>query len=77
MGWLSQQSLSPLGEAVAFAIHIQDVDVVSQAILQGTGYALRTEQLGPFIEGQVAGHQDRSALIALTEELKEGLCASL
>ena len=40
-------------EAVAIAVHLQDVDVVSEPVQQGASEPLGTEDLGPFIEGQV------------------------
>jgi hypothetical protein len=48
-------SRSPLrllagGEAVAFAIHFQNVDVMGKPVEQGTGEPFRAEYRGPFIE---------------------------
>ena len=44
-------------EAVAVAVHLQDVDVVGKPIEQGAGQPFRAEDFGPFLEGQIAGHQ--------------------
>jgi hypothetical protein len=44
-------------EAIAVAVHLQDVNVVSEAVEQGSGGALGAEDLGPLLEGQVAGDQ--------------------
>ena len=44
-------------EAIAVAVHFQDVNMVSEAVEQGSGEALGTEDLGPLLEGQVAGDQ--------------------
>ena len=41
------------GEAVAFAIHLQDVDMMGEPVEHGAGEPLRTEYGGPFIERQV------------------------
>ena len=45
-------------EPVALAVHLQDVDVVGEAVQQGPGEPLRPEDLGPLVEGKVGGHQD-------------------
>ena len=58
-------------EAVAVAVHLQDVDVVGEPVQQRAGEALRTEDLGPLIEGQVGGDQDGAPLVALAEDLEE------
>ena len=50
-------SFSALSEAIAFAIHFQDGDVVCQPIKQCTGEAFGSEGLGPLPEGQIAGDQ--------------------
>ena len=44
-------------QAVAVAVHLQDVDVVGEAVEQGSGKALGAKDLGPLLEGQVAGDQ--------------------
>jgi hypothetical protein len=42
---------------VAVAVHLQDVDVVGDAIEQGAGEPLGAEDLSPPFERQVAGEQ--------------------
>ena len=69
--------LPTLLEAVALAVHLQDVNSVSEAVQQGAGQPLRVEDLGPIVEGQVGGYQDRPSLVALAEDLEEELCAGL
>ena len=44
-------------EAVAVAVHLQDVDMVGKPIEQGASKAFGSEDFGPFLEGQIAGHQ--------------------
>jgi len=44
-----------LVEAIAFAVHFQDIDVVGQPIQQRASEALGAEGFGPFFERQVAG----------------------
>jgi len=52
-------------EAVAFAVHLEDVDVVCQPVQQRAGQALGAEGFGPLLEGQVRRDQGRSSLVAL------------
>ena len=58
-------------EAVALAVHLQDVDVVCETVQQRAGEALRSEHLGPLVEGQVGGDQDGAPFVALAEDLEE------
>ena len=44
-------------EAEAIAVHLQDVNVVCEAVEQSAGEPLGVEDFGPLGEGQVAGHQ--------------------
>ena len=69
--------LSTLLEAVALAVNLQDVNAVSEAVQQGAGQPLRAEDLGPLVEGQVGGDQDRPSLVSLAEDLEEDLRAGL
>ena len=50
---------------------------MSEAIQQGAGQPLRAEDLGPLVEGQVGGDQDRPSLVSLAEDLEEELRAGL
>ena len=50
---------------------------MSEAVQQGAGQSLRAEDLGPLIEGQVGGDQDRPPLVSLAEDLEEELRAGL
>ena len=58
-------------ESVAVAVHLQDVDVVGQAVQQCAGETLRPEDFRPLVEGQVGGDQDGAPLVALAEDLEE------
>ena len=44
-------------EAIAVAVQFQDVDVMGQPIEQRAGESFGAEDLGPFIVGQIRGHQ--------------------
>ena len=64
-------ALPAVAEAVAVAVHLQDMHVVGEAVQQGSGEAVRAKHLGPLIERQVGGDQDAAALVALGEDLEE------
>ena len=68
---------SALVQAVAVAVHLQDVDMVSKPIQQRPGQALGTEHLCPFIERKIGCHQGGAAFIALAEHLEQQLGAGL
>ena len=53
------------------AVHLQYVHVVGEPVQQRAGEALRAEDLGPFVEGQIGGHHDGAPLVALAEDLEE------
>ena len=59
-------------ESVALPVHLQHVNAVSKAVQQGSGQPIRAEDLGPLVEGQVGGDQDRPSLVSLTEDLEDG-----
>ena len=69
--------LPTLFEAVALAVHLQDVNAVSEAVEQSAGESLRAEDLGPLVEEQVGGDQDRPSLVSLAEDLEEEFRAGL
>jgi hypothetical protein len=66
-----------LFEAVTVAVHLEDVDVVGETIEQCAGQAFGGEHTSPLVERQVAGDDDRAALVTLAEDLKELLGAWL
>ena len=70
-------SLLALPEPVALAVHLQDVDVVGETVEHGPGETLGAEDFGPLIERQVAGDDDRPALVALAEHIEEQFGAGL
>ena len=45
--------------------------MVGEPVQQRSGQPLRSEDLGPFVEGQVGGHQDGAPFAALAEDLEE------
>lgn len=66
---------SALSKPVAVAVHLEDVDVVGQAVEKGAGQALGSEGFGPFVERQVAGNQGGAALVALRDQFEQQLGA--
>mgnify|MGYP000300672074 CR=1 FL=1 len=51
--------------------------MVGEAVQQSPGQTFRAEYLGPFIERQVGGHQDRAPLVALAEDFEQQLGSGL
>src|SRR5438876_5143115 len=68
-------ALLTLFEAIAVAVHFEDVDVVGQPIEQRAGQPLGPEHAGPLVERQIAGDDGRAALVALAEDLEQQLGA--
>jgi hypothetical protein len=62
-----------LPEPIALPVHLEDVDVVGEAIEEGAGQALGAEHTGPLVERQIAGDDDRAPLVALAEHLEQQL----
>ena len=58
-------------EAASAAVHLQDVDMVGEPVQQRSGQPLRSEDLGPFVEGEVGGDQDGAPFVALAEDFEE------
>ena len=50
---------------------------MGETVQQGAGQPLGAEDLGPLVEGQVSGDQDRTSLVALAEDLEEELGSGL
>lgn len=66
-------SCAALGEAIALAFHLEDVDVVGQLVEQRAGQALGAEVLDRFTESQIACDQRCTALVALRDQFEEQL----
>ena len=52
-------------EAIAVAVQLEDVDVMGQPVEQRASQPFGAEDLGPFVEGQIRGHERRCLLVAL------------
>src|SRR6516164_5695176 len=68
-------ALLALFEAIAIAVHLEDVDVVCQPIEQRAGQPLGPEPAGPLVKRQIAGDEGGAALVTLAEDLKQKLGA--
>jgi hypothetical protein len=62
-----------LPETIAVTVHLEDVDVMGEAVEERTGQAFGAEHAGPLVERQIAGDDDRSPLVALAEHLEQQL----
>ena len=69
--WLSFPFRPALRQAVGFAVHLQDVDVVGQAVEERAGETFLAERGGPLVERQVGCNDGGAALIALTDQLEQ------
>ena len=45
-------SLPAVLEAVALPVHLQDIDMVGEAVEESSGEPFRVKHLGPLVEGQ-------------------------
>ena len=64
-------------EAIAFAVHLEDADVMGQPVEERAGQAFGSERFGPFIERQVAGDQGRAPFVSLRDQLEQQLRSGL
>ena len=64
-------ALLALFEAIAVAVHFEDVDVVGQPIEQRAGQPLGPEHAGPLVERQITGDEGGAALVTLAEDLNK------
>ena len=64
-------------EAVAVAVELEDVDVMGQPVEPRAGEAFGAEDLGPFVEGEIRGHERGRLLVALGEDLEQQLGGGL
>ena len=69
--WLLLLVLHRLPEAKAFAIHLEDVAAVRQAVEQRCRHAFPLEHLAPLAERQVARQQQAPPLVAFREHLEQ------
>ena len=60
-----------LGQAITFAVHLEDVDVVDQPVEQCAGQPFRSQRLRPFVERRDSGNQNGSAFVALRDQLEQ------
>jgi hypothetical protein len=51
-------------EPETISVHLEDRDVVAEAVKQRAGETLGAEHRGTLVESQVAGDDDRTALVS-------------
>src|SRR5258708_28119548 len=76
LGFAALLGLHRLAEAVALAIHLENLAVVSETVQERRGHPLALEDLIPLAERQVARHQEAAALVAVGEHPEEQLDAA-
>src|SRR5512146_1915883 len=85
LGWSGKPSslglpalpgLHRLPEAIALAVHLENVAMVAEAVEQSRGHPLALEHLAPLAERQVARHQDAPPLVAVGEHPEQQLDAA-
>lgn len=59
-----------LGEAVAVAVHLENVDVVGDAIKQSAGQALGSERFRPFVKRKISGNQGGTPFVTLRDQFE-------
>ena len=85
MGWNGDLHGGGLGflfafallEAVAVAVHLQDVDMVGKPVQQRAGQPFRAENFGPLLKRKVGCDQGGTAFVALAEDFEEQLRSGL
>ena len=60
-----------MSEPEAVAVHLEDMDMVGEAVEECAGQPLRAEHARPLVEWQIAGDQRTAALVALAENLEQ------
>src|SRR4051812_12307497 len=60
--------LHRLAEAVALAVHLQDLAVMRQAVQKRRRHPFPLEDLTPLAERQIARHQHAATLVAVAED---------
>src|SRR5665647_3708811 len=68
--------LHRLAEAVALAIHLENVAVVAQPVEEGRRHPLSLEDLAPLAERQVRRHQQASPLVTVGDDPEQQLHTS-
>src|ERR1022692_471550 len=62
-----------MGQPEAVAVHLEDMDVMREAVEERAGEPLGTEHGRPLIERQIARDQRAASLVALAEDLEQQL----
>jgi hypothetical protein len=62
-----------VSEPKAIVVHLEDMDVMREAVEERAGEPLGTEHGRPLIERQIARDQRAASLVALAEDLEQQL----
>ena len=54
-----------LGQTIAVAVHLENVDMVGNAVEQCAGQTFGSQGFGPFVKRKIAGDQGRAAFVSL------------
>ena len=60
-----------LAEAVAFAVHLEDMTMMRQTVQQSGRHPFALEDLDPFAKRQITGDQQTASFVAIGEHLKQ------
>ncbi len=69
--------LPALLEAEALSVHLQDMDMVGEAVEEGPGEPFRAEVFSPLVEGQVGGNPGPYTHLRAHETLRHLVCRLL
>jgi len=64
-----------VSEAIGFAVGLEDVDSVSQAIQEGSCQTFAAEDFRPILEWQVGGHDQAGSLVGPADHLEQEFSA--
>src|SRR5512144_1552788 len=73
LGFSALLGFHRLAEAIALAVHLENVTAVAKPVQKGGSHSLALEDLAPFAEREIARHQDAAALVAIGEDPKQQL----
>lgn len=76
LGLAALPGLHRLAEAIALAIHLENVAVVAETVEQRRRHPLALEDLAPLAKRQVARHQDSASLVTVGEHPEQQLDAA-
>src|SRR5208337_2416613 len=73
LGFSALLGFHRLAEAVALAVHLENVAAMAKSVQERCCHSLALEDLAPFAERKIARHQDAAALVAIGEDPEQQL----